>query len=184
MLTNAGEHVEDLPLFRAGIRRSIARNHANAKPPSHFDDMLVSKLLIAPKMPVQFGPGMLTTEDQECRFQRRPAFRPCKTRQARRELGNLLRSGRTFTLHRRPKLQTGDQTAKVGIPFGCLTEKRINGSVGASNFRSDMSLYPELFGGEVLPNRAVDSVAVEHSDRGHIEPGSYFNQFLGLGSSP
>src|SRR5258708_1688643 len=76
-----------------------------------------------------------------------------------------------------------DQTAEIVISVRRRDEQRVAPSANTTYFCADVSLNARLSCGQIKSGRAIESVAVEQSHRGHAICGACMNQALGHGRS-
>ncbi len=71
------------------------------------------------------------------------------------------------------------QLAQIRIARPILHEHRQNAAVFHAQFRADDRPDILFAGGGGKSLRAIDAVAIEQRQRGHLEPGDGFSQLLG-----
>src|SRR5262245_47318606 len=96
MVMHACKDIDHLPLLRASVPGAVCCYCRNSHSACHVQDVLIARFLIAMHVPLKLAVCALLSEDQECRFERRPAFSASQTDKAFRELRDLFRGGRAL----------------------------------------------------------------------------------------
>src|SRR5258708_4003611 len=83
----------------------------------------------------------------------------------------------------RTEFHSCDQTAEIVISVRRRDEQRVAPSAHTTYFCADVRLNARFFCGQIKSGRAIESIAVEQSHRGHAICGACLNQALGYGCS-
>ena len=78
MIANAGEDIENLPLFRLGVLRALRGQQRQAKAARQLDGRLIAGFLLAVVVALQFDINILVPKDGDELFERAAACLSCR----------------------------------------------------------------------------------------------------------